>query len=101
MKGEMRRGKESAMKPGFKEELTSKIHGDDDVLFWWSTLYALSDVDNECSEALLPYIVGHYTTIRGFAFAAWWLEQFKRGNKKNLQWSKSLRNKLHPNIVQV
>ena len=95
MKKEMRRGpNETAMKTGYKEQLTAKVHQDEDVLFWWSTLCAITDVDNETGQALLPYIVGHYITIRGFAFAARWMEVFKRSNKKNLQRSKSLRNKL-------
>lgn len=94
VKGEMVRGNEAAMKAGFKEKLTSKLHQDEDVLFWWSTLCAVTDVDNECCEALLPYIIGHFVTIRGFAFAARWMEVFKRSSKKNLQRSKSLRNKL-------
>ena len=94
VKRQMTRGNEAAMTAGFKERLTSTVQEDEDVLFWWSTLCALTDVDNDSSEALLPIIVGHYVTIRGFAFAARWMEVFKRGNKKNLQRSKSLRNKL-------
>ena len=65
---------------GFREKLLLLLQQDEDVLFWWSTLCAITDVDNETSEALLPYIVTHYVTIRGFAFA---------GTR-----SKSLRNKL-------
>ena len=81
---EMKQGNESAMKAGFKEKLLLLLQ-DEDVLFWWSTLCAITDIDNETSEALL---------LRGFAFARRWMEAFKQNNKKNLQRSKSLRNKL-------
>ena len=94
LKKEMRQGNEAAMKAGFKDKLLLLLQEDEDVLFWWSTLCAITDVDNETSEALLPYIVTHYVTIRGFAFAGRWMEAFKQKNKKNLQRSKSLRNKL-------
>ena len=90
----MTRGNKTVMKARFKEKLTSTVQEDEDVLFWWSTLCALTDVENESSEALLPITVGHYVMIRGFTFAARWMEFIKRGNKKNLQRSKSLLNKL-------
>ena len=93
IKKEMRQGNEAAMKAGFKEKLLLLLQQDEDVLFWWATLCAIADVD-ETSEALLPYILKHYTTIRGFAFAGRWMEAFKQKNKRNLQRSKSLRNKL-------
>ena len=97
VKQEMRLGKESAMKAGFKEKMSSIIRQDEDVLFWWSTLCAITDVDNTTAEALLPQIVALYVTIRGFAFAGRWMEAFKQSNKKSLQRSKSLRNKLQAN----
>ena len=49
------------MKAGFKEELNSEIQNDEDLLFWWDTLCAITDVDNDTSAALLPMIVGHST----------------------------------------
>ena len=94
IKKEMRQGNEAAMKAGFKEKLLLLLQQDEDVLFWWATLCAIADVDNETSEALLPNILTHYTTIRGFTFAGRWMEAFKQKNKRNLQRSNSLRNKL-------
>ena len=101
LKKEMRQGNEAAMKAGFKEKLLLMLQQDEDGLFWWSTLCAITDVDNETSEALLPYIVTHYVTIWGFAFARRWMEAFKQKNKKNLQWSKSLRNKVQTADVRT
>ena len=66
---EMRLGNESAIKAGFKEKMSSIVQQDEDVLFWWSTFCAITDVDNATSEVLLPQIVILYVTIRGFAFA--------------------------------
>ena len=60
---EMKQGNEAAMKAGFREKLLLLLQQDEDVLFWWSTLCAITDVDNETSEALPPYIVTHYVTI--------------------------------------
>ena len=70
VKQEMRLGKESAMKAGFQEKMSSIIWQDEDVLFWWSTLCAITDVDNTTAKALLPQIVALYVTIRGFALLA-------------------------------
>ncbi len=94
VKNDMRRGKEMAMKPGFKAEITTWVCGDEDVQFWWSTLCAITDVDNDVEEALLPRIVDLYITIQGFAFATRWMEVFKLTNKKDLQRSRGLRCKL-------
>lgn len=99
VKQEIRLGKESAMKAGFKEKMSLIIRQDEDVLFWWSTLCAITDVDNTTAEALLPQIVALYVTIRGFAFAGRWMEAFKQSNNKSLQRSKSLRNKLQANAT--
>ena len=52
---EMRQGNETAVNSGFKGKLLLLLQ-DEDVLFWWSTLCAITDVDNETMEALLPYI---------------------------------------------
>ena len=66
---EMRLGNESAMKTGFKKKMSSIVQQNEDGLFWWSTLCAITDVDSATSEVLLPQIVILYVTIRGFAFA--------------------------------
>ncbi len=86
----MRRRKETAVKPGFKAEITTRVCADEDVQFWWSTLCAITDVDNGIEEAILPRIVDLYVTIRGVAFATGWMEVLKdlqrsRGLRCNLQ----------------
>ena len=50
-------GNEAAMKAGFKEKLALEVHQDKDVLFWWSNLCDVTNVDSECSKALLLTIM--------------------------------------------
>ena len=61
----------------FKEKLTLKVHQDEDVLFWWSILCDYTDLDYECSKALVPYVVVHYAIITGFSFLARWMKVFR------------------------
>ena len=49
--GEMIRGNEATMKEGFKEKLAFEVH-QDEVLFWWSNLCDVTNVDSECTKAL-------------------------------------------------
>ena len=83
-----------AMKEGFSMTVEKAIEEDDDVLFWWWTLCGIVDVENETAETHLHQIAEHYITVRGFTFAARWMEQYKINNHKNLQKSKGLRKKL-------
>ena len=76
MKGENDPGNEAATKARFKENLTLKVHQDEDVLFWWSNLCDNTDLDNECSKALVHYVVDYYVVVRGFAIAARWMKVF-------------------------
>ena len=99
VKGKMIRGNEAAMKAGFNEKLALEVHQNEDVLFWWSNLCDVTNVDNECSKALVHYVVDHYVVIRGFAFAARWMEVFKQGSKKNIRGTKSLRKKLQTTTI--
>ena len=39
------------MKEGFKEKLAFEVH-QDEVLFWWSNLCDVTNVDSECTKAL-------------------------------------------------
>ena len=50
IKKEMRQENETAMNAGFKGKLLLLLQQDEDVLFWWSTLCAITDVD-ETMEA--------------------------------------------------
>ena len=90
----MRKGCERRMEVGFSDAAIKDIENDEEVLFWWATLCASSDIDNDTAEALLRSIVSFYVTIRGFAFATRWIESYKQARKKNVQKSKSLRSKL-------
>ena len=40
------------------------------------------EVDSNTTEALLPQITEHYIIVRGFAFAARWMEAYKCKRKK-------------------
>ena len=59
IKKEMRQENETAMNAGFKGKRLLLLQQDEDVLFWWSTLCAITDVD-ETMEALFSYIISHY-----------------------------------------
>ena len=69
------------------------VLGDEDVLFYWSIVS--SDWAKEEAEQLLKMVVDLYVTIRGFAFASAWVEEYKACTKTNLQKSKGLRKKIN------
>ena len=83
-------GNKVVTKTGFKGKHTSKLHQDEDVLFWWPILCAATEVDNDCCQALLPYIVDHCVLIQGFVFAVRWIEVFKQDSKTNSNIQKAL-----------
>ena len=58
------RGNEAAIKAGFKEKLAFDVYQDEDVLLWWSNLCEVTNVDSECSKALVHYVVDHYVVIQ-------------------------------------
>ncbi len=45
-------------------------------------------------EQLFTMLISQYLTLRGFAFAAHWMETYKYKNRKTVTKSKSLRSKL-------
>ena len=63
--GEMIRGNEAARKVEFIEKLAFEVHQDEDVLFWWSKLCDVANVESECSKALVHYVVDHSFVIQG------------------------------------
>ena len=73
IKNEMKPGREVVMKIGFKDRMHAMVQQDEDVLFWWSVLCTVAEVDSDTESALLPLLINHYVTIRGFAFAARWV----------------------------
>ena len=68
---------------------------DTDVQFVWARLS--SDIKEEHAIHLLKEIVGLWLTIRGFAIASAWTEQYKRATKTNSHKSKGLRKNLQKN----
>ena len=100
LKNEMFQGNELAMKAGFKDKLILKLSSNDEIQYWWSALCAACNISPTCSEEVMNQILNKYVCIRGFAFTARWMEIYKQSKKRNLQRSKSLRNKLQtPKIV--
>lgn len=75
------------------ENVCGEVLEDDDVLFHWSIVSG--DWEEEEAEQLLKQIVNLYVTIRGFAFAKAWVEQYKSSTKTSLQKSKGLRKKIN------
>ncbi|SMN02019.1 hypothetical protein SPONN_347 [uncultured Candidatus Thioglobus sp.] len=65
---------------------------DVDVLYYWDI--CLQELQEEEKAHLLPIVVKHYITVRGFSFARSLLEKYKRSSKKTTQKSKGLRKKI-------
>ena len=83
---------------GLKAESVAKLISDEDVKFHWSIAAAGFDVDDiEVHETVLSMITVVYITIRVFAYANAWIEQYKQMQKKSTHRSKSLRKKLYTN----
>ena len=93
MKQIMRKDNVQKLKDGISEAIVKRAQENDDVCFWWRTLCSTVEVDSNTAEALLPQITEHYIIVRGFAFAARWMEAYKYKRKKNVQKSKGLRKK--------
>ena len=51
--------------------------------------------DSDVHQQLLRMLAELYVTVRGFAYASMWMEQYKKAKKKSTQRSKSLRKKLY------
>ena len=71
--------------PGLREIVHTLISSDD-VHFYWCIATA-----EEVHDHLLKMIVQLFVTVRGFAYASWWIERYKQTAKKSTQRSKSLR----------
>lgn len=81
----------STSQPMF-DHLREEILTDEDVLFHWAIVSA--NWDEEESTPLLPMIVQLWVTIRGFAYASGWMENYKQTNKKSVQKTKGVRKHL-------
>ena len=87
-----------AVATGLKAKFVATLVTNDDVQFHWSIATAAFDVDDtEVHETVLRKITELYITIRGFAYASAWIEQYKQTPKKSTQRSKSLRKQLYTN----
>ena len=80
----------------FTSKWLGRAQENDDVCFWWRTLCSTVEVDSNTAEALLPQITEHYIIVRGFAFAARWMEAYKCKRKKM---SRSLKDLKKPPII--
>ena len=58
-----------------KEKAIEKISQNDDVLFYWSVVS--TDWEEE-ADALLPMIIEHWVTVRGFSFTSAFLEKYSK-----------------------
>ena len=88
--GEMIRGNEASRKAGFKEKLAFEVHQDEDVLFWWSKLCDVANVESECSKALV-----HYVVIQGLQGGC----RYLRKAAYRILWYKGLKNKLQTTTI--
>lgn len=70
----------------------SKIKADEEALFWWEC--SCSNVSNEHATLLLDEITKLYINLRGFCYAAKWMEKHKQTTQTHTQKTKSLRSKL-------
>ena len=84
----MRKDNVHKLKDGISEAIVKRAQENDDVCFWWRTLCSTVEVDSNTAEALLPQITEHYIIVRGFVFAARWMEAYKCKRKKNVQKSR-------------
>ena len=60
--------------------LKQKLLTNDEVEFHWETLS--TNWEEQESRALLSIIIDYYLTIRGYAFASNWMEQYKNSTKR-------------------
>ena len=92
METTMRQGLKCETADTLKEDCIKAITTSDDVLFYWDLITGMWN--DEEREALLNMIVELWVTIRGFAYASGWMEQYKQAAKKSIQKSKGIRKKL-------
>jgi len=80
METTMRQGLKCETADTLKEDCIKAITTSDDVLFYWDLIAGMWN--DEEREALLNMIVELWVTIRGFAYASGWMEQYKQAAKK-------------------
>ena len=75
-----------------KEAISDAVCSDIDVRYYWDVCQHELEVDERAE--LLPLLVNHYITVRGFSFVRSLLEKYKQMHKKTTQKSKALRKKV-------
>ena len=76
-------------------KITEQITSNTNVNQTWTTLCSTEIITEQyVYDELLNEILKFCIQIRGFAFTSKWMEDFKKKKKKNLQKTKSLRNKI-------
>ena len=68
-----------------RPEVENNVKDDEEVQFWWDTLCAILDIEDETSQALLEVLVSFYVPFRGFAFTSRWMEKYKQQSRKSIQ----------------
>ena len=85
----MKRGNEKLLNIVLLKQTLLHDHA---VSNWWSTLHTQGDInDDKISADLLNLLLTDYINLRGFAFAARWMEMYKTENKKVIDKTKGLR----------
>ena len=69
------------------------VKENEDVLFFWTS--ACATIDQELKNLLLDKIIQGYVALRGHAYAAQWMEEYKRKTKKSVAKTRSFRSRLH------
>ena len=75
-----------------KKGTIASISSDDDVLFYWSLVTA--ETPNDIARSVIEKIAELFLTIRGFALAAMYVEEYKRVKQTTIKGTKSLRKEL-------
>ena len=96
IKSAMKRGNEKLFNTVLLKQTILHDHA---VSNWWSTLRTQGDInDDKISADLLHLLLTDYINLRGFAFAARWMEMYKRENKKVIDKTKGMRTKLQTSL---
>ena len=84
-------------------KLIEQLRLDANIHQTWTTLCSSADVITEqyIYDELLTEILNFYIQIRGYAFTTKWMEDLKKKQKKSLQKSKSLRNKIQNTDMEL
>ena len=77
-----------------KDEILTRVLGDENVRFLWEIAVA-TELNDMYSAELLQEVVNLWFTIRGFSVVGQLLEQYKKATKSTIKGKKGLRKELH------